>query len=68
MGPRQGQVKAQGKAFVAAKRHYFGVGGSVDDFVRCVVEKGGKVEDVSLKSGFDVEDHGVRRCILQVTT
>ena len=58
--------KGQGKAFVAAKRHYFGVGGSVDDFVHYVVQKGGKAEDVSTGQ-FNVEEHGVRRCVLEIT-
>ena len=36
----------QGKALVAAKRMYFGVGGGVDEFKTCVVEAGGVVAEV----------------------
>lgn len=44
----------RGKALVAAKRVYFGVGGSVDEFKR-VVSKGGGVV-------FEVENSGVEGC------
>ena len=44
----------RGKALVAAKRVYFGVGGSVDEFKRVISEGGGVV--------FEVENSGVEGC------
>lgn len=44
----------RGKALVAAKRVYFGVGGSVDEFKRVVSTGGGVV--------FEVENSGVEGC------
>jgi protein-histidine N-methyltransferase len=51
---------------VAAKRIYFGVGGSVDEFkVEC--SKHGALAVEIQNHGIDVGDtYGVRRCLLEV--
>ncbi|KAL8851411.1 MAG: hypothetical protein Q9221_003682 [Calogaya cf. arnoldii] len=58
--------KAGGKAraLVAAKRVYFGVGGSVNDFLDVLRELGGEAKVVWTKEGLG---SGVGRCILEVT-
>jgi len=48
------------EAFVAAKRVYFGVGGSVDEFLHVLAEKGGEARTV-----FETGE-GVGRVILEV--
>ncbi len=60
------RVVPLGKAVVAAKRVYFGVGGSVDAFkVECT--KHGAVAAEIEKHGIDLGDTtGVRRCLLEV--
>lgn len=57
-----GRVKT-GKAIVAAKRVYFGVGGSVDAFRENCANRGA----VAYEMGFEgLETGGVRRCLLEV--
>ncbi|KAF2656146.1 hypothetical protein K491DRAFT_767982 [Lophiostoma macrostomum CBS 122681] len=52
-----------GKAIVAAKRVYFGVGGSVDGFREECAKRG----CVAYEMEFDgLEDGGVRRCLVEV--
>ncbi|KAL9035092.1 MAG: hypothetical protein Q9180_005043 [Flavoplaca navasiana] len=53
------------RALVAAKRVYFGVGGSVDDFLNVLRELGGEAKVVWTTDG--LED-SVGRCILEVTS
>jgi protein-histidine N-methyltransferase len=54
------------KALVAAKRVYFGVGGSVDGFRMEVAEKGGVAGEVEFE-GLDGDgEGGVRRCLVEV--
>lgn len=55
-----------GKGMVAAKRVYFGVGGSVDAFkVEC--REGGAVAYEVENHGVDLgETSGVRRCLMEV--
>ena len=50
-----------GKALVGAKKIYFGVGGSMDDFVNEVAKKGGEVKQLR------EETEGVRRSVVEVT-
>lgn len=50
-----------GKALVGAKKVYFGVGGSMDDFVDEVTKKGGEVKQLR------EEVEGVRRSVVEVT-
>jgi len=55
-----------GKAIVAAKRVYFGVGGSVDAFKVACAEQNAVVADVE-NHGVDLgHGDGVRRCLLEV--
>lgn len=56
-----------GKAVVAAKRVYFGVGGSVDGFRMEVAEKGGVAGEIEFEglNGGEGEG-GVRRCLVEV--
>ena len=74
---RRGSVSKAGsestsgaRAFVAAKRVYFGVGGGVDEFLSALkeVEGTGEVrgEAVKVNGKFDVEDGGVGRVILDI--
>jgi len=51
---------AEKTALVAAKKVYFGVGGSMEDFCEMVREKGGLVEQIREESG------GVRRSVVEV--
>jgi protein-histidine N-methyltransferase len=51
---------AEARAFVAAKRVYFGVGGGVLEFERVLVEYGGKIVEVWSSEG------GVGRCTIEV--
>ncbi|KAF2707241.1 hypothetical protein K504DRAFT_384673 [Pleomassaria siparia CBS 279.74] len=52
-----------GKAVVAAKRVYFGVGGSVDGFREEVARQGAVGYEVEFEG---LESNGVRRCLLEV--
>jgi protein-histidine N-methyltransferase len=54
-----------GKAIVAAKRVYFGVGGGTDQFKRICAELGAVVADVENYEA-DLGAGGVRRCLLEV--
>jgi protein-histidine N-methyltransferase len=51
---------AEARAFVAAKRVYFGVGGGVLEFESMLVELGGRIVEVWGSEG------GVGRCIIEV--
>ena len=50
-----------GKALVGAKKVYFGVGGSMDDFINEAMKKGGEVKQLR------EETEGVRRSVVEVT-
>ncbi|KAF3041770.1 hypothetical protein E8E12_009652 [Didymella heteroderae] len=52
-----------GKAVVAAKRVYFGVGGSVDAFRQECAERGAVAYEMEFEG---LESGGVRRCLLEV--
>ncbi|KAF3049607.1 hypothetical protein E8E11_009873 [Didymella keratinophila] len=52
-----------GKAVVAAKRVYFGVGGSVDAFRQDCSERGAVAYEMEFEG---LESGGVRRCLLEV--
>lgn len=54
-----------GKAVVAAKRVYFGVGGSVDAFKIECAQLGAVAAEVE-NHGVDLGEGGVRRCLLEV--
>jgi protein-histidine N-methyltransferase len=55
-----------GKAMIAAKRVYFGVGGSVDAFKIECREKGAVAYEID-NHGVDLgEKEGVRRCLVEV--
>jgi protein-histidine N-methyltransferase len=54
-----------GKAVVAAKRVYFGVGGSVDAFKIECAQLGAVAYEVE-NHGVDLGEGGVRRCLLEV--
>ncbi|KAF2093505.1 hypothetical protein NA57DRAFT_81435 [Rhizodiscina lignyota] len=54
-----------GKAMVAAKRVYFGVGGSVDTF-KTECAGGGAVAYEIDNTGMDLDASGVRRCLMEV--
>lgn len=56
-----GKKGSEASAFVAAKRHYFGVGGSLDDFVDKARERGAAV--IQLRE----ETEGVRRGVVLCT-
>jgi len=53
--------KAASKAWIAAKKLYFGVGGGVDAFVQAVETRGGFVKEIMNTT------HGVNRVVLEVT-
>lgn len=55
----RGTAGCQAGAFVAAKRLYFGVGGSLDDFVDKAREKGAQVDQLR------EETEGVRRGVVE---
>jgi protein-histidine N-methyltransferase len=55
-------LKSQGRALVAAKRIYFGVGGSVEDFVEAVE----KHPDCRVRTTMHIEEVGVGRVIIEV--
>jgi protein-histidine N-methyltransferase len=55
-----------GKAMIAAKRVYFGVGGSADAFKVECAEQGAIAAEIE-NHGVDVgQEEGVRRCLLEV--
>jgi protein-histidine N-methyltransferase len=54
-----------GKAFIAAKRIYFGVGGSVDAFKIECAQQGAVAAEVE-NHGVDLGEGGVKRCLLEV--
>ena len=56
------QAKGSAKAFIAAKRIYFGVGGGVQEFVQEIQSIGGSVEEVA-----NITDGGVGRVILEIS-
>lgn len=55
------ETHASGKALVAAKKLYFGVGGGVDEFLKVLKELGGKGETV-----WESKDKGVGKVIMEV--
>ena len=60
---RSEEAGGKARALVAAKRVYFGVGGSVDDFLNVLRELGGEAKVVWTTEGLG---NGVGRCILEV--
>ncbi|CAI4216184.1 unnamed protein product [Parascedosporium putredinis] len=58
---RQARPGSDAQALVGAKRHYFGVGGSLDDFVGLARDGGFAVEQLA------EETEGVRRGVVQCT-
>ncbi|KND90309.1 Histidine protein methyltransferase 1 [Tolypocladium ophioglossoides CBS 100239] len=63
LGREQAALGAQAAAFVAAKRLYFGVGGSLDDFIEKAQAKGGNV--TKLRQETEGVARGVVRCVIQ---
>ena len=59
----QDALGAQAAAFVAAKRLYFGVGGSLDDFIEQAQAKGGHI--TKLREETEGVARGVVRCVTQ---
>ena len=55
------ETYGSGKALVAAKKLYFGVGGGVDEFLKVLNELGGKGETV-----WESKDKGIRKVIVKV--
>ena len=55
------ETYGSGKALVAAKKLYFGVGGGVDEFLKVLNELGGKGETV-----WESKDKGVGKVIVEV--
>ncbi|KAL8757097.1 MAG: hypothetical protein Q9199_002459 [Rusavskia elegans] len=62
---RSEKAGGRARALVAAKKVYFGVGGSVDDFLDVLRELGGEGKVVWTTEGLR---NGVGRCILEVTS
>ncbi|KAI4661801.1 uncharacterized protein J4E78_004591 [Alternaria triticimaculans] len=60
-----GRVKT-GKTMVAAKRVYFGVGGSVDGFREACAQRGCVAYEMEFEGLGDGSDGGVRRCLVEV--
>ncbi|KAJ9615629.1 hypothetical protein H2200_001704 [Cladophialophora chaetospira] len=60
---RHQQRGGPAKAWIAAKKVYFGVGGGVDEFEREIASLGGTSKVI-----FETKDTGVGRVILQVTS
>jgi len=54
------------KTLVAAKRVYFGVGGSVDGFRAACVERGCVANEVEFEGLGGESEGGVRRCLIEV--
>ncbi|POR35400.1 Histidine protein methyltransferase 1 [Tolypocladium paradoxum] len=63
LGREQAALGAQAAAFVAAKRLYFGVGGSLDDFIEQAQAKGGNITKLREDTGGVAR--GVVRCVIQ---
>lgn len=59
---KEKEEKSGGKALVGAKKVYFGVGGSMEDFCEAVRDKGGVATQIR------EEEDGVRRAVVEVTT
>ncbi|KAL2436794.1 hypothetical protein ABEF95_014163 [Exophiala dermatitidis] len=59
---RHGQSKGTARAWVAAKKVYFGVGGGVDEFVADIKSRGGKSRIL-----LETKDTGVGRVVLEIT-
>lgn len=57
---RSTSAKAKSRAFIAAKKVYFGVGGGVDEFLAVL-------KDCDVKEKLDVKSEGVGRVVLEVT-
>ncbi|RMJ26313.1 hypothetical protein PHISP_02799 [Aspergillus sp. HF37] len=57
-------AKAKSRAFIAAKKVYFGVGGGVDEFLAVLKDTSG---DCDVKEKLDVKSEGVGRVVLEVT-
>ena len=55
------ETQGHGRAMVAAKKIYFGVGGGVDEFLRVLSELGGKGVTI-----WESKDNGVGRVIMEV--
>lgn len=55
------ETHGRGRALVAAKRIYFGVGGGVDEFLKVLNELGGKGA-----AAWESKDNGVGRVIMEV--
>ena len=55
------ETQGHGRAMVAAKKIYFGVGGGVDEFLRVLSELGGKGA-----TAWESKDNGVGRVIMEV--
>ncbi|EXJ88171.1 hypothetical protein A1O1_05099 [Capronia coronata CBS 617.96] len=55
--------RGSAKAWVAAKKVYFGVGGGVDEFVRDIENQGGRSRVL-----LETKDTGVGRVVLEITT
>ena len=60
MGILEREEAGQGVALVGAKKVYFGVGGSVEDFCDAVKARNGLVEQIR------EEEEGVRRTVVEV--
>ncbi|KAH8820325.1 hypothetical protein F5884DRAFT_43326 [Xylogone sp. PMI_703] len=56
------QIPGSGAALVGAKTVYFGVGGSMEDFIQCVIKRGGTATRIR------EESDGVRREVVEVRT
>ncbi|KAG9773404.1 hypothetical protein KCU88_g5831, partial [Aureobasidium melanogenum] len=59
---RHGQSKGTARAWVAAKKVYFGVGGGVDEFVAEIQSRGGRSRIL-----LETKDTGVGRVVLEIT-
>ena len=55
------EMGGRARAWIAAKKVYFGVGGGVDDFVESLTDMGGEVKVV-----WETKGEGVGRVILEV--
>ena len=55
------ETHGRGRAFVAAKKFYFGVGGGVDEFLKVLSELGGRGVTI-----WESKDEGVGRVIVEV--
>ncbi len=55
------ETPGRGRALIAAKKLYFGVGGGVDEFLKILSEQGGKGA-----TAWEAKDEGVGRIIVEV--